>query len=120
MLLGMVDTIETEHKKAADDLGLSETEFAFYGVLEAEVMQGANVEVLDEAVLDEIKATTQALVAMFEEATKIVDFFSKPDEIKGMKKKIKHAVLDCSFGDKALVAVVQDRFMDLGKVKFKS
>jgi type I restriction enzyme, R subunit len=120
MLLDMVDTIETQHKKAADDLGLSETEFAFYGVLEAEVMQGANVEVLDETVLDEIKATTQALVAMFEEATQIVDFFSKPDEVKGMKKKIKHAVLDCSFGDKALVAVVQDRFMDLGKVKFKS
>jgi len=120
MLLAMVDTIETEHQQAATDLGLSETEFAFYGVLVAEVTQGANVEVLDEQVLNEIKTTTKALVAMFEEATQIVDFFTKPDEVKGIKKKIKHAVLDCSFGDKALVAVVQDRFMDLGKVKFKS
>ncbi|MCK5894427.1 MAG: type I restriction endonuclease subunit R [Endozoicomonadaceae bacterium] len=120
MLLDMRDSIQTEHQKAATDLGLSDTEFAFYGVLQAEVMQGANVAVLDQQVLDEIKATTQALVAMFEHATQIVDFFTKPDEMKGIKKKIKRAVLECSFGDKALVAVVQDRFMDLGKVKFKS
>ena len=56
---------------------------------------------------------------MFDQATQIVDFFSKLDEVKRMKKEIKRAVLDCSFGEKALVTVVQDRFMELAQNKFK-
>lgn len=118
LLLEMVDSIETEHKQAADELGLSETEFAFYNILMAEVTQHAGEETISEAVHDEIKATSQDLVGMFDEATQIVDFFSKPDEMKRMKKEIKRAILDCSFGDKAIVTVVQDRFMDLAKTKF--
>ena len=118
LLLDLVDTIDTGHQQAADDLGLSENEFAFYNILMAEVVD-AKGDVVDDGVHDEIKDTTQALVAVFDEATKIVDFFNKPDEVKRMKKEIKRAVLDCTFGDKAIVGVVQDRFMDLGKVKFK-
>ncbi len=119
MLLQMVDSMESEHKQAADDLGLSETEFAFYNILMAEVTSHAGEDAISEAVHDEIKATSQDLVGMFDEATQIVDFFSKPDEVKRMKKEIKRAVLDCSFGEKALVNVVQDRFMELAKNKFK-
>ncbi|WP_342631932.1 HsdR family type I site-specific deoxyribonuclease [Marinobacter alkaliphilus] len=119
MLLQMVDSMESEHKQAADDLGLSETEFAFYNILMAEVTSHAGEDAISEAVHDEIKATSQDLVSMFDEATQIVDFFSKPDEVKRMKKEIKRAVLDCSFGEKALVNVVQDRFMELAKNKFK-
>ena len=118
MLFEMVSTIDTEHQQAATDLGLSETEFAFYNILMAEVTQ-AKGDVLDDSAHEEIKATTQALVAIFDEATQIVDFFNKPDEVKRMKKEIKRAVLDTSFGEKAIVNVVQDRFMDLGKVKSK-
>ena len=119
LLLQMVDSMESEHKQAADDLGLSETEFAFYNILMAEVTSHAGEDAISEAVHDEIKATSQDLVGMFDEATQIVDFFSKPDEVKRMKKEIKRAILDCSFGEKALVNVVQDRFMDLAKNKFK-
>lgn len=119
LLLQMVDSMESEHKQAADDLGLSETEFAFYNILMAEVTSHAGEDAIGEAVHDEIKATSQDLVGMFDEATQIVDFFSKPDEMKRMKKEIKRAVLDCSFGEKALVNVVQDRFMELAKNKFK-
>ena len=36
-----------------------------------------------------------------------------------MKKAIKRAILDCSFGDKAIVNTVQERFMDLAKTKFQ-
>jgi type I restriction enzyme R subunit len=67
---------------------------------------------------DEIKTTSQDLVGMFDEATQIVDFFSKPDEVKRMKKEIKRAILDCSFGEKAVVTEVQDRFLELAKTKF--
>jgi type I restriction enzyme R subunit len=117
LLMDMVDSIDTGHQQAASDLGLSETEFAFYNILMAEVV-ALKGEVLEDAVHTEIKATTQALVAMFDEATQIVDFFNKADEVKRMKKEIKRAVLDTSFGDKSIVGIVQDRFIDLGKVRF--
>ncbi|WP_206613565.1 type I restriction enzyme endonuclease domain-containing protein [Parahaliea mediterranea] len=119
LLLQMVSTIETEHKQAADSLGLSETEFAFYNILMAEVTRLTGEDTVSEAVHNEIKATSRDLVAMFNEATQIVDFFSKPDEVKRMKKEIKRAILDSTFADKSLVTVVQDRFMDLAKNRFK-
>lgn len=119
LLLDMVGTLESEHKKAAQDLGLTETELAFYNILMAEVIQHSGDDVVGDAVHEEIKATTKALVDMFDEATRIVDFFKKGEEIKRMKKAIKRAILDCSFGDKAIVNVVQERFMDLAKTKFR-
>jgi type I restriction enzyme R subunit len=118
LLLQMVSSIGTEHKQEADDLGLSETEFAFYNILMAEVTAHGGEDTVSEAVHDEIKVTSQDLVGMFDEATQIVDFFSKPDEVKRMKKEIKRAILDCSFGEKAIVTVVQDRFLELAKTKF--
>lgn len=118
LLMEVVDNISGDHQQAATDLGLSETEFSFYNILMAEVT-AVKGDVLEIDVEDEIKATTQALVSIFDEATQVVDFFNKPDEVKRMKKEIKRAVLDTSFGDKALVNILQDRFMDLGKVKFK-
>ena len=97
---------------------MSNTEFAFYNILIAEVTNVSDGDVIAESTHDEIKAVTQALVVMLDEATEIVDFFNKQDEIKRMKKEIKRAVLDQPFGDKALVTVLQDRFMDLAKTKF--
>lgn len=118
LLLAMVSTIETEHKQEADNLGLSETEFAFYNILMAEVTAHGGDDTVSETVHEEIKGTSQALVEMFNEATQIVDFFNKVDEEKRMKKEIKRAILDCSFGDKTIVTVVQDRFMELAKTRF--
>ncbi len=118
LLLQMVSSIETEHKQEADDLGLSETEFAFYNILMVEVTARGGEDTVSEAVHDEIKTISQYLVGMFDEATQIVDFFSKRDEVKRMKKEIKRAILDCSFGEKATVTVVQDRFLELAKTKF--
>jgi type I restriction enzyme R subunit len=120
-LLEMVDTIEVNHKKAADDIGLSETEYAFYNILMAEVSQVAEAKgdyVVNDSTMSEVKATTQTLVNTFDEATEIVDFFNKQDEVKRMKKEIKRTVLDQSFGEPSLVKVVQERFMELGKTKF--
>jgi type I restriction enzyme R subunit len=110
--------LATSKRKAANDLGLSETEFAFYNILMSEVVE-LKGELLEDAIHTEIKVTTQALVAMFDEATQIVDFFNEADEVKRIKKEIKRAVLDTSFGDKSIIGVVQDRFIDLGKVHLK-
>lgn len=83
-----------------------------------EVTDAHDGDVIDAQLHDDIKQVTQQLVAMFEEATQIIDFFSKQDEIKRMKKAIKRIVLDQSFGDKALVSTLQERFMDLAKSRF--
>lgn len=119
LLLEFRNNIEVQHKQAADDLGLNETEFAFYNILMAEVTQHSGEDALSESVHEEIKATTQTLVEQFDEATQIVDFFDKLDQVKRMKKEIKRAVLDCSFGDTDLVNVIQDRFMELAQTRFK-
>ncbi len=118
LLLEMTDDVGNAHQQAAQDVGLSETEFAFYNILMSEVTQASDGDVIEEAIHDAIKATTQALVIMLDEATEIIDFFNKHDEVKRMKKEIKRAVLDQPFGDKALVSILQERFMDLAKTKF--
>jgi type I restriction enzyme R subunit len=121
LLLDMVDNIDVEHQKAAQDIGLSETEYAFYNILTAEVAIVAESNggyVVGDSVMDEVKTTTQTLVNKFDEATEIVDFFNKQDEVKRMKKEIKRAIIDQSFGESSLVKVVQERFMELGKTKF--
>jgi len=121
LLLDMVDNIDVEHQKAAQDVGLSETEYAFYNILTAEVSNVAESKgdyVVDDTVMEEVKSTTQTLVNTFDEATEIVDFFNKQDEVKRMKKEIKRAIIDQSFGEPSLVKVVQERFMELGKTKF--
>jgi len=118
LLMDLVDNIEVNHKKAAEDLGLSDTEYAFYGILVAEVGRISGEDVITEETHDAIKATTQELVSMFDEATHIVDFFSKTEEIKRMKKGVKHTVLDQPFGSLELVKVLQERFLDLAKNHF--
>jgi type I restriction enzyme R subunit len=118
LLLDLVSNIETEHKQAADGLGLTETEYAFYNILMAEVSAHSNDGVVGDEEHEEIKATSQSLVEMFDEATQIVDFFQKNDEVKRMKKEIKRAILDCSYGEPAIVKVVQSRFMDLAQSRF--
>ena len=60
------------------------------------------------------------LVGMMQEATEVVDFFSKWDEQKAMKKRIKRAILSEDFGSKELVDAINERFMDLAQAKFKT
>lgn len=118
LLLQIVGTIESDHKQAAEDLGLNSTEYAFYNILMAEVAQHTTEGIISDGVHEEIKATSQALVSVFEEATNIVDFFNKPDQIKRMKKAIKRAMMECSLDDRKLVTTVQERFMELAQTKF--
>ena len=119
LLLEFRENIERDHEQQADELGLSNTEFASHNILMAEValVQG---ESTDSATQDEVIAVTKDLVDMFNEAIRIVDFFSKQDEVKRMKKAIKRRIIDASFDDSDLRKVVMDRFMELAKHKFKT
>ena len=72
---------------------------------------------MDAQTSEKVKEIVRSLVAMLDEATQIVDFFSKWDEQKRVKRDIKRIVIE-NF-DESLVKPVTERFMELAKVKFK-
>ena len=118
-LLLFRDHIEADRKAGAEELGLTETEFAFRNILNEAVCAKEDNEALPESIHQEIIDLTKKLVEIMDEASNIVDFFKKYDEIKTMKTKIKHGLIDTSFGDdEKLRKVVIDGFMELAKVKF--
>lgn len=118
MLLELSNGLASERQQTADRLGLSDTELAFYNILMAEVTRHGDTATLDEGVHDEVKTISQTLVGIFDEATQIVDFFAKPDEVKRMRTEIKRAIVDSSFSDTVAVRAVQDRFIELAKTRF--
>lgn len=122
LLLVFREGIETDHKKQAKDLGLSDTEFAFHNILAAEIIRITKNESIPEAVHDEVIQVTKDLVTMLDEATGIVDFFKKQDEVKKVKLNIKRKLLDAkdkTLHDPDLRTAVMDRFMELARVKFQ-
>ena len=122
LLLNFRDDIETDHRKQADDLGLSDVEYAFHNILAAEIARITGDGSMDEAAHDEVIAVTKDLVSMLDEATAIVDFFRKTDAIKNVRRQIKRTLLDANnetLHDEGLRNAVMDRFMELAKVRFK-
>ena len=115
ILLDLRDTIEEDRIKNAEDLGLTETESAFHGILTRELEEIGHD--ITEETQEEVKNLVRELVEMMDEATEIVDFFQKTDEQKKMKKAIKRTIIN-QFPRK-LVKPVTDKFMELAKVKFK-
>ena len=113
LLLDLRDNIETDHKKDADDLGLSQTELAFFNILMSELdeEQKSNEETIVKA-----KEVVSSLVELLDEASQIVDFFNKWTEQKRIKKNIKRLIIE-NF-DESLVDQVSSRFLDLARVKF--
>ena len=118
LLLEFRDTIEAEREVRAEELGLSETEFAFHGILLAEIKKGQGVDLLDTKTESKVKTVVQQLVLMMDEATQIVGFFQKWDEQKKVRRNIKRAILR-EFDEEELIKPVTDRFMELAQVKFR-
>ena len=114
LLLNLRENIESDRKQQADDLGLTQTELAFYNILLAEV--GGSETPTQESQI-QIKDVVQSLVSMLDEATQIVDFFNKWDEQKRVKRDIKRVIIK-NF-DESLVKPITERFMDLAETKYK-
>ncbi|MDB4068485.1 HsdR family type I site-specific deoxyribonuclease [Pseudomonadales bacterium] len=114
MLLNFRGNIETDHQQQAVDLGLSPTELAFYNILVSEL---GGKDALGDSTESQVKEVVQSLVKMLDEATQIVDFFSKWDEQKRVKRDIKRKVIQ-NF-DESLVAPITERFMGLAETKYK-
>ena len=92
-LLLFRDGLEKEKGEKAKDLGLNETEFAFYNILNAEVVKSFGEETFSDEVHERILSLVKKLVNQFEESSKIVGFFLKQDEIKTMHRNIRSCLL---------------------------
>ena len=114
LLMDFRDSIESDHQQKANELGLSQTELAFYNIFIAELGGDTNVDASDA---NKVKDVIQSLVQMLDEASQIVDFFNKWDEQKRVKREIKRVVI-ANF-DETLVRPITERFMELAEVKFK-
>ena len=119
VLMNLRNNIEEERKQGAAEVGLTETKYAFYNILSAEVGRAHDLQELNEPVHQEIIEVTERLVDMMELATAIVDFFQKQDEIRAVKRSIKRTLLDTSFDSPKLRRKVIDQFMQLARVKFR-
>ena len=117
-LMDFRGTIEEGPEARAKELGLTETEFAFHNILKAEVTKAEGVETIDEGMHQKVKDVSRKLVAMMDEATKIVDFFEKWDERRRVRRDIKRAII-AEFDDVSLVKPITDRFMELAERKFR-
>jgi len=118
-LLLFREEMEVKKTKQAEDLGLSETEFAFHNILMAEITKASGDDAMSEETNQKVLSLVKKLVNQFEDASQIIGFFQKQDEIKTMERNIKRSMIEEDFDDPELRKVVIERFMDLAKVKFK-
>lgn len=118
-LIQLREEMEKEKTQEEANLGLSEEEGPFYRVLKEEVTKASGDEAMGEGTHQKVLDLTKKLVAEFQEATQIVGFFDKWDEVARIKRQIRRSILDQPFGDKALVDAVTERFITLAKVRFR-
>ena len=117
-LFGFTENMESERQKKAQDLGLSDTEYAFHNILMSGIQEQSPQAGFTPDDQKKIITLTQQLVQMIDEATTIVGFFEKWDEKKRVKKEIKRAIIHAGF-DKTVAQSITDRLLKLAEVKFK-
>ena len=58
------------------------------------------------------------IINFLNEASQIVDFFNKPDEVRRLKREIKNILIEMPHVNEELIKEVTDSFMDLAKHRF--
>ena len=119
LLLDFRDNIEEERIRGAEEIGLSETEFAFHNILMSEVTQRIGEDSIDESTHEEVIKVTRKLVEMMRDASTVVDFFQKQDEIRRVQRNIKRTIDQTSFNSDGLRREIMNRFMETARVKFR-
>jgi type I restriction enzyme R subunit len=74
---------------------------------------------IPEDLHDQVIEVVKKLVLMIQEATDIIGFFEKWNEVQRVQKEIRRTILAQDFGSDELVKDVTDGFLELAKVKFK-
>ncbi len=120
LLTDFRENIESERKKDAQNLGLSDLEFPFYNALEELVLKNHPEKEDNVKLKAELVSITTKLVLVLKEASTIVDFLTKTKEVKKAKREIKHALMDATEfdgEDRLLINRITEEFMNLVKRK---
>ena len=118
-LMEMKENIEVGREESAAQVGLSSTESPFYNVLEHEIKNIRGQDALDDSTQEEVIEVVKKLVQMMEDASSMVDFFNKEDEIRNVRREIRRTIMLTSFDDENLRKIIMEEFMELAKVKFQ-
>ncbi len=120
MLLQLRDTIAANHQSQAEALGLTDCEYAFYDIVLTSVQPARAA--LDRQQQAEIRQIARDIVAMLQQATQIVDFFYKQDEIKSMRKQIRRRLMDSTLDRSAeqVTRRVTDQCIALARIQFSN
>ena len=76
-------------------------------------------DALDDSTQEEVIEVVKKLVQMMEDASSMVDFFNKEDEIRNVRREIRRTIMMTSFDDENLRKIIMEEFMELAKVKFQ-
>ena len=117
LLLDFRDNIEKEKTDKEKDIGLDSTEAAFYRILSKELTGEIDP---NETMREKLRSATIEVVEKIKEATFIIDFFRKEDEINTLRRDLKHILTDHDIDDKTLRNKIIDRFVEQAEVKFKA
>ncbi len=117
LLLDFRDNIEKEKTEQEKDIRLDSTEAAFYRILSKEITGEIDP---NETMREKLRVTTIEVVEKIREATFIIDFFRKEDEINTLRRDLKHILTDHDIDDKTLRNKIIDRFVEQAEVKFKT
>ena len=91
----------------------------FFNILIKYVKEKNNLDELSKELKKEIIDLVKVLVEKVDEATKIVEFFKKQDEVKRIKLEIRRSIISSSFDDENIRKIITDEFIELAKVHFK-
>lgn len=105
--------IETRRKSEAEGLGLSKQEYAFYGILKAEL----GIEEPNEDEQFAMLEISSAIFDMLRERTAIVEFFKKEAEVKKLRRDLKRMLIRL-VKDPKINRVIIERYLELAKVSF--
>jgi len=94
--------------------GITSAERPFYNLCIEVMLSHAD----EDNAHKEAKKFSIKIIKFLNEASQIVDFFNKPDEIRRLKREIKNTLMEMPHANEELVREVTDSFMDLAKHRF--
>jgi type I restriction enzyme R subunit len=101
-------------KEPTPPQGITSAELPFYNLYIETMASDSDEENSHELA----KNFSTKIINFLNEASQIVDFFNKPDEVRRLKREIKNILIEMPHVNEELIKEVTDSFMDLAKHRF--
>jgi len=105
---------EEMRKEPTPPQGITTAELPFYNLLIETIKDDTD----NKNSHDLAKKFSKEIISFLNEASQIVDFFKKPDEIRRLKREIKNSLIEIPNLNEDLTKEVTDSFMDLARHRF--